>query len=234
MDRRAFVKVCAGTAIAAAWWRGHPALAASIVDHPPARLVSADGSPLKAADVPTTEALVFAYPYRGIPCFLINLGGRTAHPAALASPEDGDYTSPAGAGPHANLVACVAICTHQLSYPTPDYSAIRYADSASPLAGAPGRIVCCTHGSVYDPAAGAARVSGPAPNALLPVRLAWDAKSDGLAATGCVGDKFFARFFDAYKSDLIDRFGPGGYHQPVDETAVAIPLSRYSAAVSTC
>ncbi|HEX5961611.1 MAG TPA: Rieske (2Fe-2S) protein [Rhodanobacteraceae bacterium] len=234
MDRREFVRLCAGTAVAAACWRGAPAFAEAAADFAPARLVKADGTPLQAAEVGTAEAMVFAYPYRGIPCFLVNLGKRMARPVALTSPDDGDYTSPPGVGPHANLVAFVAICTHQLSYPKPADSMIRYAAAGSPTAGAPGRIVCCTHGSVFDPAAGGVRISGPAPNPLLPVRLAHDAATNGLTATGSVGDQFFERFFRTYKPDLIDRFGPGGYRQPVGDTTPAVPLGEYSALVPAC
>ncbi len=234
MDRRSFVKVCAGTVIAAACSEGRQARAEPITAHAPARLLRADGSPLKAAGVPPDEALVFAYPYRGVPCFLIRLGTSAHPPATLVSPDDGSYACPPAVGPGARLVAFVAICPHQLSYPTPEVSVIRYASAASPVAAAPGRIVCCAHGSVYDPAAGAVRVSGPAPGPLLPVRLDYDADTDGITATGAVGDKFLARFFAAYKSELIDRFGPGGYRVPVGPTSTATPLDQYSAHVSSC
>lgn len=234
MDRREFVRLCAGTAVAAACWRGAPAFAEAATDFAPARLVSRDGTPLKAAEVGTAEAMVFTYPYRGIPCFLVNLGKRMARSVALTSPDDGGYTSPPGVGPHTNLVAFVAICTHQLSYPKPEHSIIRYAAAGSPIAGAPGRIVCCTHGSVFDPADGGVKVSGPAPNPLLPVRLAWDTATDILTATGSVGERFFERFFQTYKSELIDRLGPGGYRQPVGDATTTVPLSVYAATLSTC
>lgn len=234
MDRRRFVQLCAGTAVAAACWRGQPAFAAEVADFASSKLVKPDGSPLKASEVGTSEALVFAYPYRGVPCFLINLGERSVKTQSLTSPDDGAYTNPPGVGPHANLVAFVAICTHQMSYPQPDASVIRYAANGSQQAGAPGRIVCCAHGSVYDPAAGAANVAGPSQHPLLPVRLAYAAADDSLTATGSVGDQFFERFFTTYKSDLIDRFGPGGYRQPAGDTTQAVPLSKYSETIATC
>lgn len=234
MDRRHFVQLCAGTAFVAALGRNRPALAGPIESFAPARLVKGDGSPLKASDVGTDEALVFAYPYEGIPCFLINLGAQHPQSLNLASPDDGDYTSPAGVGNAGSLIAFVAICTHQLSYPKPDISVIRYAASDSALAHAPSRIVCCAHGSVFSPANGGQHVAGPARNPLQPVQLAYDPATDGLTATGAVGEKFFQRFFDAYKSDLIERFGPGKYRRPVDNTSKAIPLSQYSKVVSDC
>lgn len=230
MDRRKFARCCAGTALLS----GLGAWAADVVDHPHARLVDAAGVPLQADDVPVDEALVFAYPYAGIPCYLIRLGAAAAVPQRLRSPDEGEYTPPAGVGAGGVLVAFVAICTHQLSYPTPAVSALRYAPDGSDLAGPAPRIVCCAHGSVFDPAAGGARVSGPAPGPLLPVRLRHDARADTLTATGTVADRLLARFFAAYKSDLMERYGPGAYRQPVGDTTPVRRLSEYSRRVTAC
>lgn len=234
MDRRSFVKLCTGTVLTAGFAQGMRSYAGQIEDFAPAKLVKEDGSPLKASEIGAGEAMVFAYPFNGIPCYLINLGDKTGHAVPLASTEDGDYTSPMGVGKNSNLVAFVAICTHQLSYPLPQISYLRYAATGSELAGSPGKIVCCAHGSVYDPAQGAKKVSGPAPSALLPVRLAYDPATDTLTATGAVGQNFFQRFFKNFKGDLIERFGPGNYRQEVGETTKTVPLSKYSAIVPAC
>jgi len=230
MDRRCFTQWCSGALLA----QGFSSWAAPIEDYAPIPLVHPDGAPLKASDVGTDEAMVFAYPLKGIPCYLIDLGDRAAATQSLSSPDDGDYTNPPGVGPKGSLVAFVAICTHQLSYPTPAASYLRYAAGGSELGGGPGRIVCCAHGSVYDPAQGGARVSGPTQNPLMPVRLAYDAASGGLAATGAVGRKFFQRFFQNFKGELIERFGPGVYRQEVEGRTVAVPLSTYSHQVPAC
>lgn len=230
MDRRCFTQWCSGAVLA----QGFASWAAPIEDYASIALVHPDGAPLKASEVGTDEALVFAYPLKGIPCYLINLGDRVATTRTFTSPDDGDYTNPPGVGPKGNLVAFVAICTHQLSYPTPVASYLRYAAAASDLGGGPGRIVCCAHGSVYDPAQGGVRVSGPAPNPLMPVHLAWDAASDELTATGAVGRRFFERFFKNFKGELIERHGPGAYRQEVEGTTTAIPLSEYSQLVPDC
>lgn len=233
-DRRQFVQLCAGTAIASTLARGQAAVAAGTQRYDAARLVHVDGSPLKSADVPLDEAMVFAYPYRGVPCFLINLGDRRPRTERRSSPEDGDYMNPAGVGREGNLVAFVAICTHQSSYPRQPISVIRYETSGSALAGRPGQIVCCAHGSVFDPADGAQRVAGPAMYPLLPVELAWDPATDGLQAVGTVAETYLERFFKAFRPELIDGYGPGGYRQPVGEAVRAVRLSEYSAVVSTC
>lgn len=235
MDRRGFVKLCGGSAAAFALadWT-HRAAAAEFEAAPPARLVDRGGVPLKAADIPVGEALVFAYPMAGVPCFLINLGDRAARSAAALHNDEGDYAWPGGVGPKGRYVAFVAICTHQMSYPQPEVSYLRYAASDSELAGAPGRIVCCAHASVFDPAEGARVTGGPAPMPLLPVRLAYAAASDGLTANGILGMAFVQRFFKTYKADLNARFGPGGYREAVGDATACVPLSGYSGSVPAC
>ncbi|MDR3394507.1 MAG: Rieske 2Fe-2S domain-containing protein [Parasulfuritortus sp.] len=234
MDRRGFVKLCTGTVLTTAFSQSLSSRAGQIEAFPPAKLVKADGSPLKASEVGLNEAMVFAYPFNGIPCYLINLGNRTAHPQAMDSTDDGVFSNPEGVGKGNHLVAFIAICSHQLSYPTPEISYLRYANEGSELAGKPGRIVCCAHGSVYDPAEGARVESGPAPAPLLPVALDYDAATDGLTATGVVGKAFIQRFFKNFKGDLIERYGAGVYRQDVGETTKAVPLSQYSAVVPAC
>lgn len=233
MDRRTFAQLCGGSALASAL-ASTPWAHAATADYEPARLVLADGSPLRATDVGPEQALVFAYPYRGVPCFLINLGDRQVNSAEHESPDDGPYQNPPGAGPGGHIVAFVAVCTHQLSYPQKHISTIRYEPGPSTLSGQAGCIVCCAHGSVFDPAAAGQPVHGPSQYPLLPVRLAWNEEDDSLRATGSVGDAFFQRFFAAHKPELIDDYGPGQYRQPVGDTTVVTPLSDYAATVSAC
>ena len=64
--------------------------------------------------------------------------------------------------------------------------------------------------------------------------LAWDPATDQLTATGTVGQKFFERFFQNFKADLIEQYGPGVYRQEVEGSVVAVPLSAYSKAVPAC
>lgn len=233
MDKRSFLKACAGGAsLALANWNSL-VLAGDFEAFPPARLTNKIGIPLKAAELPAGEALVFAYPVAGVPCFLINLGDRSGKAGKLAG-EAGDYDWTGGVGPNSRIVAFVAICTHQMSYPQAEVSYLRYAAQGSELAGGPGRIVCCAHASVFDPAQGAKPVSGPATFPLLPVRLAYDPVSDELAADGILGMDYIKRFFTTYKRDLIARYGPGGYRQPVEGKTAAVPLSEFSAVVPAC
>lgn len=210
------------------------AKAAGLEAFPAAKLTNKSGAPLKSADIPAGEAMVFSYPLAGVPCFLVNLGDRPSKSNTALKNEDGEYQWQGGVGPKERFVAFVAICTHQMSYPQPKVSYLRYAASGSELAGGSGKIVCCAHGSVYDPTAGAKVVVGPAPMPLLPVRLVYDPASDELSADGMMGMVFVKRFFKTYKADLIARFGPGGYRQEVGEKTACIPLSQYSGMVPAC
>lgn len=234
MDRRGFVKICAGSAaLAMANWN-ETVLAGGFESFPAAKLTNKIGAPLKGAEIPTGEALVFSYPVAGVPCFLINLGDHPSKSDLTLKGEDGDYIWKGGVGPKGQFVAFVAICTHQMSYPQPEVSYLRYAAEGSEIAGGPGRIVCCAHASVFDPAAGASVVSGPATAPLLPVRLAYDPVSDELSADGIMGMAYIKRFFNTYKADLNARYGLGGYRIDVGNKTTCIPLSQYSGVVPAC
>ncbi|MDD3528407.1 MAG: Rieske (2Fe-2S) protein [Gallionellaceae bacterium] len=234
MDRRDFVKICAGSAgLAMANWN-NLVLAGGFESFPTAKLVNKIGIPLKASEIPTDEAMVFSYPVAGVPCFLINLGKDSGKAMTKLAGETESYDYAGGVGPHGQYVAFVAICTHQMSYPQQEVSYLRFAAAGSEIAGAPKRIVCCAHASVFDPAQGAKPLSGPATFPLLPVRLAYDPVSDELAADGIMGMDYIKRFFTTYKRDLIARYGPGGYRQPVEGKTMVQPLSQYSQAVPAC
>lgn len=234
MDRRDFVKICAGGAtLAMANW-SNLVLAGSFESFPAAKLVNKIGIPLKASEIPTNEAMVFSYPVAGVPCFLINLGKDSGKAVAKMAGESETYDYPGGVGPHGQYVAFVAICTHQLSYPQQEVSYLRFADEGSEIAGAPKRIVCCAHASVFDPSQGAKPLSGPAGFPLLPIRLAYDPVSDELAADGVMGMDLIKRFFSTYKRDLIAKYGPGGYRQPIEGKTITLPLSKYSDVVPAC
>jgi Rieske Fe-S protein len=232
MDRRRFVKLCTGSA---AWLAAgmRDARAGSYTDFPKVRLTDAQRAPLKASALAKDEAYVFHFPFRSLPCFLINLGKPASGARELTS-ESGSYTWPGGVGKDKSLVAYVAVCTHQLAYAGKDGSQIRYAAGNSALAGRPGTIVCCAHASVFDPATGAQREHGDAPDPLLPVRLEYDPADDAVYASGLAGTQLVERFFKTYKRELISEYGPGVYKEPVGDTTVAVPLSKYATSVADC
>jgi len=232
MDRRRFVKLCAGsTAWFAAGMRG--AHAASYADFPRVRLTDGQGAPLNASALAKDEAYVFHFPFRSLPCFLIDLGKPAAGSLELSS-ESGSYIWPGGVGKDKSLVAYVAVCTHQLAYAAKDGSQIRYAAGASALAGRPGTIVCCAHASVFDPAKGAQREHGEARDPLLSVRLEYDPAEDALYASGLAGTQLVERFFKTYKRQLIAEYGAGVYREAVSGSAAAVPLSKFATSVGDC
>lgn len=232
MDRRRFVKLCAGSAALLAVGM-RDARAGSYTDFPKVRLTDAQGAPLKASALANDEAYVFHFPFRSLPCFLINLGKPASGPRELTS-ESGSYTWPGGVGKDKSLVAYVAVCTHQLAYAAKDGSQIRYAAGNSALAGRPGTIVCCAHASVFDPATGAQREHGDARDPLLAVRLEYDSADDALYASGLAGIQLVERFFKTYKRELISEYGPGVYKEPVGDTTAAVPLSKYATSTGDC
>jgi Rieske Fe-S protein len=219
MDRRRFVKLCAGSATLLA--SGVPAaLADDFTDFPTVRLTDAKGIPLKASALTDKEAYVFHYPYPSLPCFLINLNK--------------SVPTPGGVGKGNNIVAYVAVCSHQLSFPEKELSVIRYAAKKSEFAGASGMIVCCSHGSVFDPAAGAKRLRGESSDPLVAVRLKHDPSNDGLYATGLSSMPVVERFYTINKRRFIEEYGPGVYREPVGNTSPTILLSKHTSLISSC
>jgi hypothetical protein len=94
------------------------------------RLIDSRGAPLRAAKVPPHRNLIFHYPYDTTPCFLLNLGRRSARRARLKTADQRSYEWKGGVGAGRSLVAYSAICAHQLAYPTRDISFISYRHRA--------------------------------------------------------------------------------------------------------
>ena len=131
------------------------------------------------------------------------------------------------------MVAYSAICAHKMTYPTKQVSFIAYRDAPSPVAG-PGRVItCCSDRSVYDPAAGARVVSGPAPQPLASILLEHDPKADEIFAVGTFGGEMFAEFFRKYEFRLQLEMGPRARSE-VEGTAVVRTLDNYSTQWAKC
>ena len=114
--------------------------------------------------------------------------------------------APGGVGPRHDVVAFSAICAHKLAYPTRDVSFIRYQRRRS--ATSSGNVIhCCADHSVYDPAAGARVVAGPAPQPLACIALEHDGARDELYAVGTVGAEQFGPFFEKYAMKLSLEYG---------------------------
>ena len=112
-------------------------------------------------------------------------------------------------------------------------SFIGYRDEPSPAAGRGRVIACCSDRSVYDPAAGAKVVSGPAPQPLCTILLEHDPKTDELVAVGTFGGEMFAEFFRKYEFRLQLEQGPRA-RNAVEGTAVVRELETYSTQWAKC
>ena len=236
-DRRGFMKLCGRTAVAAAV-AGAAARSATApafaLDNPPrVRLVTADGKPLMASKLPMHANWIFHYPYESTPVLLIRV--EDAAPAMDVEDRDGKaYTWPGGAGPGGSIVAYAAICAHALSYDSKETSFLNYRRKRNEMTGHGRVITCCAHASVYDPAAGARVLAGPAKFPLAAVLLEHDEKTDELFATGIVGSELYKEFFKAYRKDLRKEFGRSKYRKRVEGDVTAMPVSGYSEDAIEC
>lgn len=231
MDRRSFmescsahaVRVCTGVAGGACW----PALASDARPKAYARALLTDehGEALRAAELKPRTNYVFHYPFEATPVFLLDLGA-AAVPTALSTRDRQDYAWPGGVGKGRSIVAFSAICAHQLVYPTRDVSFISFRPTRSAKATQDNLIHCCADHSQYDPARGAAVLSGPAPQPLCAVLLEYETKSDTLVAYGTLGGELFEDFFRKYEFKLSLDVGPSA-RRPVDGRAVVRELEKF-------
>jgi hypothetical protein len=86
---------------------------------------------------------------------------------------------------------------------------------------------------VYDPAAGARVVSGPAPQPLATILLEHDPKADEVFAVGTFGGEMFAEFFRKFEFRLQLEMG-NRVRSEVDRTATVKLLSTYSTQWAQC
>jgi Rieske Fe-S protein len=188
---------------------------------------------VKARALAADTNYVFHYPYASTPCFLLNLGRPPAAASTLTRQDGTRYEWEGGVGPTKSIVAFSAICAHKLAYPTREVSFIHYQAPAS-ATGTGGVIHCCADHSVYDAAAGARVLSGPAPQPLAAIVLEYDAASDGLFASATLGAEQFDAFFAKYEFKLAMEYGQGKAKQPVGERSVVRELARHSRQTISC
>lgn len=237
MHRRGFLIGCAAAAAAdgTALVRAAEAATAGATprSYPRARLIGADGRPLKAAEVPVRRNLLFHYPFVGTPAFLLNLGKPTRRRVALSTSQREQYTWEGGVGPQRSIVAFSAICAHQMAYPTKDISFISYRDETSPVSRRGQVIHCCAEHSQYDPADGARVVAGPATQPLAAILLEHDPQSDALFATGTLGGELFDAFFGRFEMRLSLEHGNRA-REPADAAVVVQPIEAYCRQLMRC
>jgi Rieske Fe-S protein len=224
MHRRNFVLACAASALAASL---RPAAAdATPRLYSRARLVDASGRPLRARSLAANRNFIFHYPFAGTPYFLLNMGKPVKPRASLRTADARSYDWPGGVGADRSIVAYSAICAHRLTYPTREISFISYREEKSAGSRFAHVIHCCSEHSQYDPAEGARVVAGPAPQPLAAILLDYDAKSDGLYATGTLGGEMFNEFFSKYEFRLAMDFR-GSPKAAVEGSCVVSELTDY-------
>ena len=233
VNRRGFVKACSAVAALAAAARVvQPAFA--LADAPKLKLVDKAGKPIKAGALAMHQNYIFLYPYVSTPCLLLRLGGATPHKVQCKDASDTAYSWPGCVGKDGAVVAYSAICAHAFSYDGKDNSFLTYSKAPSQLSGRGQTITCCAHGSIYDPAAGATVVGGPAKFPLAAVELAYHAESDELTAVGLVGSVLFDDFFKAFHAELNAEYGRGAYRTVLERQTTVLPMREFSKDVVAC
>jgi Rieske Fe-S protein len=213
--------------VASAWAAASPRLYAR------AQLVDLHGAPIKVRQLAPRTNYVFSYPYAATPCFLLDLGRPVSGADHLLRADGSDYAWSGGVGPRRSVVAFSAICAHKLAYPTREVSFIRFQAIRSPTSD--GNVIhCCADHSVYDPAAGARVLSGPAPQPLAAILLDYDAERDELSALGTAGAEQFDAFFRKYEFKLGMDYGPGKAKTPVTGSTVVHELTEYCRQTIQC
>ena len=233
MERREFVRLCAAAAAggAALPQAGHAAnLSARMYRR--AKLVDEKGVPVRIDSLKPGRNYVFDYPYSSTPCFLLRLDKPAAGGIELKTESGQPYRWEGGIGEGHAVVAYSAICAHKLTYPTRQVSFIGYRNEPSPVAPQGKVITCCSDRSVYDPAAGAKVVSGPAPQPLATIILEQD-KAGDVWAVGTFGGEMFAEFFKRFEFRLQLDVGPRAREQ-VEGTTTVRELETYSTQWAKC
>jgi Rieske Fe-S protein len=233
MERRRFLRTCALLSGAAGLAPQYARPDAPPRFYAKVLLVDIHGVPVRASALAVDTNYVFHYPYAATPCFLLKLSRRAPERGDLRRENGTTYTWPGGTGPDRNLVAFSAICAHKLAYPTRDVSFIRFQKQAS--ATSVGDVIhCCADHSVYDPAAGARVVAGPAPQPLAGVVLAHDGARDEIHAVGTIGPEQFDAFFAKYEARLALEYGGVRARAPVAGTSVLRELESFCKTTIRC
>ena len=150
--------------------------------YPKVQLLDLDGSPLTSAkvtkefNVATGDVVLFSYPLRNEPNFLLNVA-----PATPGGP--GATNVPGGVGPNKSIVAYSAICQH-LGCPAPALAYYPPGTCPQTPGGRSFYIHCSCHGSTYDVTNAASNLTGPAVLPLPQVVLEWNQSDDTIWATG--------------------------------------------------
>lgn len=235
MDRRNFLKVVAGAtviAVSPSLIRGNLYAADGTLykAYEKVQLVDAAGKPIKASALTKEVTYIFNYPHASTPCMLINLPNPTSKEVELTSEGGEKYVWKSGVGKERTVVAYVAICTHQMTHPTPNDSFIGYVPTTKKTMAydKSGVIVCSSHLSAFDAGAGAKVLGGAATQPLNSVVLE-HAADDTLWAVGILGSDKFQDYFKSFRPELKEFYGgPAEAKKLVSISAKTVKLTEYS------
>ena len=228
MRRRNFIRLTTGVlALGTASFLGRDGEAEALEPYQRVRLVDGNGQGIKTAALEADEGFLFFYPYRSTPCFLLNLAAARDDSENVRTHQN-PCAWPGGVGQGGSIVAYAAICTHQVTRPSPRKSFINYRPGGDEAGEASGRITCCLHGSMFDPAHGGKVVGGPAPQPLTTIKLEYDEENDELYAVGTLGVEVYKAYFKAYRKELREEFGPALVRQESSGEAIVVRLSEYT------
>ncbi len=186
--------ILAGGGLAAASIQYVQPPAVGLTSYPKVQLIDVNGKPLTVTgveaeyNVTTAPLVLFNYPLRNEPNFLLNLAPANGAAPSLSNP--GMWNAPGGVGTHGSIVAFSAICQHlgcpapAISYYPPGTCPKTFATPNSPAQ--PYYIHCSCHGSTYDPANSASNLTGPAVLPLPQVTLVTD-DAGNIYATSLTG-----------------------------------------------
>ena len=194
------------------------------------QLVDGKGAPVTLGSLKKETNYIFNYPHVSTPAMLIDLEEPTATDVALTSEDGESYVWKSGVGKQRTVVAYSAICSHQLSHPTPSDNFIQYIrkNKTTMAYDSGGIIVCSSHLSAFDPKAGAKRLAGPATQPLASIVLEVG-EDDTLWAVGVLGPDKFHTYFKSYKPEFKEWYG--GWRNAkklVSVTAKTVPMTEYS------
>lgn len=234
VTRRGFMQFCAG--LVAGLQAARPALADdTLTPFPRVKLVDEAAHGISPSALAAGTGYLFHYPYITTPCFLLRLERPVATDVALETEDGRHYRWQGGVGPEHSVVAYSAICAHRMNYPAKSVSFINYRSDPVTFVGRNsetlkrgGIIYCCSERSVYDAAAGARVLGGPAPQPLAAIRLEHDTDEDVLYANGVYGGALFQRFFQAFAMRLSLEFETTDVQRPVGATTPVRRVDEYS------
>lgn len=190
--------------------------------YPACALLNGNGEPVTVSSLAEGSSSIFSYPYKTTPCFLLRLSPANVNRNLFADSEDkssattnndqtvltdskgNSYHWKGGVGPDQSIVAFSAICTHKMSHPAKPVSHLNFRPEEKVIRSPGGNtakaselIYCCSEHSVYDPAAGAKVLSGPASQPLAAIELAVNDQGE-IQVLGTYGSNMFEVFLEKF------------------------------------